>query len=215
MEPLRRITAVAAPLLRDNIDTDAIIPSREMKTVSKTGLASGLFAGWRYTTIGGREPDPGFVLNQAPYAGARILLGGANFGCGSSREHAVWALREYGFRVIIAPSFAPIFEGNCVRNGLAPVRLSVETVAELASRIVLDPQAHRLTVDVEQGVVYAAPSSQHPFELDGESRAMLLEGLDAIDLTLKHRADIDAFFASDRVARPWIYPDAAAMDRPL
>jgi 3-isopropylmalate/(R)-2-methylmalate dehydratase small subunit len=95
------------------------------------------------------------------------------------------------------------------------VRLSVETVAELASRIVLDPQAHRLTVDVEQGVVYAAPSSQHPFELDGESRAMLLEGLDAIDLTLKHRADIDAFFASDRVARPWIYPDAAAMDRPL
>lgn len=213
MEPLRRITAVAAPLLRDNIDTDAIIPSREMKSVSKTGLSDGLFAGWRYRTIGGRDADPRFVLNQAPYAGARILLGGENFGCGSSREHAVWALREYGFRVIIAPSFAPIFEGNCVRNGLAPVRLSVETVAALASRVVLDPQVHRLTVDMEQGVVYSDASVPHPFALDGESRAMLLEGLDAIDLTLKHLADIEAFFAADRAARPWIYPDLAAMDR--
>ena len=213
MEPLRRLTAVAAPLLRDNIDTDAIIPSREMKSVSKTGLADGLFAGWRYRMIGGREPDPGFVLNQAPYAGARIMLGGANFGCGSSREHAVWALREYGFRVIIAPSFAPIFEGNCVRNGLAPVRVPVETVAALASHVMLDPQAHRLTVDVEQGVVYAEASLQHPFELEGESRAMLLEGLDAIDLTRKHLADIDIFFAADRAARPWIYPDLATLER--
>jgi len=216
MEPLREITAIAAPMLRDNVDTDAIIPSREMKSVSKTGLAAGLFAGWRYTTIGGREPDPAFVLNQAAYAGARILLGGANFGCGSSREHAVWALHEYGIRAIIAPSFAPIFASNCVRNGLAPVRLPVEAVAALARHVESDPQARRLTVDVARGEVRAdgeGAALRHPFKLDAESRDMLLEGLDAIDLTLKHRADIDAFLAADRAARPWIYPDRTATDR--
>jgi 3-isopropylmalate/(R)-2-methylmalate dehydratase small subunit len=218
MEPLREITAIAAPLLRDNVDTDAIIPSREMKAVSKTGLADGLFAGWRYTTIGGREPDPAFVLNQAAYAGARILLGGANFGCGSSREHAVWALHEYGVRAIIAPSFAPIFAGNCVRNGLAPVRLPVEAVASLARHVESDPQARRLTVDVARGEVRADPGDgglprRWSFVLDAESREMLLEGLDSIDLTLKHRADIDAFLAADRTARPWIYPDSTATDR--
>jgi 3-isopropylmalate/(R)-2-methylmalate dehydratase small subunit len=228
MEPLRELTAVAAPLLRDNIDTDAIIPSREMKTVSKTGLADGLFAGWRYTAIGGREPDPSFVLNQSPYAGARILLGGANFGCGSSREHAVWALHEYGIRAVIAPSFAPIFAANCIRNGLAPVRLSAEAVAALAAHVAVDPPARPLTVDVVRGEVRArsgaaaAPSDaalpdaalRHPFTLDAEARDMLLEGLDAIDLTLKHRADIEAFLARDRAARPWIHALAAAGGTP-
>ena len=215
MEPLREMTAVAAPLLRDNVDTDAIIPSREMKTVSKTGLADGLFAGWRYTAIGGREPDPTFVLNQSAYAGARILLGGVNFGCGSSREHAVWALHEYGIRAVIAPSFAPIFAANCIRNGLAPVRLPGEAVAALASHIAVAPQSRPLTVDVVRSEIRAAfagtggngaaDALRYPFVLDAESRDMLLEGLDAIDLTLKHRADIDAFLAADRAARPWIY----------
>ncbi|MDZ4374483.1 MAG: 3-isopropylmalate dehydratase small subunit, partial [Phenylobacterium sp.] len=121
MDPLVTVTAVAAPLLRANVDTDAIIPSREMRTVSKTGLADGLFAGWRYTEVGGREPNPAFALNQPAYADAAILLGGPNFGCGSSREHAVWALHEFGFRAVIAPSFSPIFQNNCVRNGIAPV----------------------------------------------------------------------------------------------
>jgi len=120
MQPFTRLTAVAVPLIRDNTDTDAIIPSREMKTVSKVGLSDGLFAGWRYREIGGRDPDPTFVLNDPAYAGAQILLGGDNFGCGSSREHAVWALAEYGFRAVLAPSFSPIFAANCVRNGLAP-----------------------------------------------------------------------------------------------
>jgi 3-isopropylmalate/(R)-2-methylmalate dehydratase small subunit len=129
MEPVRLLTAVAAPLLRANIDTDTIIPSREMKSVAKTGLAAGLFAGWRYTAIGGREPNPEFVLNQPAYAGTRILLGGENFGCGSSREHAVWALHEYGIRAVIAPSFAPIFFGNCVRNGIVPVVLPAAQIA--------------------------------------------------------------------------------------
>ena len=210
MEPLRVLTAVAAPLLRDNVDTDAIIPSREMKTVSKTGLADGLFAGWRYTAIGGREPEPSFVLNQPAYAGARILLGGVNFGCGSSREHAVWALHEYGIRAVIAPSFAPIFAANCIRNGLAPVRLPAEAVAALAAHVAVDPRSRPLTVDIERGEVRAAGADVagapcFPFAFDAESRDMLLEGLDAIDLTLKHRADIDAFLARDRAARPWIY----------
>lgn len=213
MEPLRQITAVAAPLLRDNIDTDAIIPSREMKSVSKTGLAGGLFAGWRYLAIGGRDPDPQFVLNQPAYSGARILLGGANFGCGSSREHAVWALREYGVRAVIAPSFAPIFAGNCVRNGLAPVRLPAEVVAAFARYVEDDPQGRPLTVDVVAGEVRCGDGADgagtplgHRFFLDQEWRDMLLEGLDAIDLTLKHRAEIDAFLEADRIDRPWIYP---------
>lgn len=118
--PVRTITAVPAPLLRDNVDTDAIIPSREIRSVGKTGLADGLFAGWRYLP-GTREPDPAFVLNDPRYDHSPILLGGANFGYGSSREHAVWALREYGVRVVIAPGFAPIFAGNCVRGGVLPV----------------------------------------------------------------------------------------------
>ena len=204
MEKFDRLTAVAAPLLRDNIDTDAIIPSREMKSVSKTGLAAGLFAGWRYTTIGGRDPDPQFVLNKPAYAGARIILGGSNFGCGSSREHAVWALHEYGVRAVIAPTFSPIFFGNCIRNGIVPVRLPAETIAAIAAWVEQDPARHQVTVDLEAQTVTAGGAPQR-FELDDEPRAMLLEGLDAIDLTLKQRPAIEAFRNRDQAARPWIY----------
>lgn len=204
MEPFRALRAVAAPILRANVDTDAIIPSREMKSVSKTGLAEGLFAGWRYTAIGGRDPNPDFVLNQPAYTGTKILLGGENFGCGSSREHAVWALHEYGIRVVIAPSFSPIFRGNCVRNGIVPVTLPSAQIAALAEFVAVDPAARQLEVDLEAQEVRAGDSS-HRFELESEAREMLLEGLDGIDLTLKHRGDIDAFVARDRVQRPWIY----------
>jgi 3-isopropylmalate/(R)-2-methylmalate dehydratase small subunit len=207
MEKFDTLTAVAAPLLRDNIDTDAIIPSREMKSVSKTGLASGLFAGWRYTAIGGREPNPEFVLNKPGFAGTRIILGGSNFGCGSSREHAVWALHEYGIRAVVAPSFSPIFFGNCVRNGIVPVRLPAATVASLAAWVEQDPAAHRVTVDLEAQTVTGPAGEVHRFELDDEPRAMLLEGLDAIDLTLKQRPAIAAFRERDRRERPWIYLD--------
>jgi 3-isopropylmalate/(R)-2-methylmalate dehydratase small subunit len=205
MEPIREVLAVAAPLIRSNVDTDAIIPSREMKSVSKRGLAEGLFAGWRYTTVGGREPNPSFVLNQPRYAGARILLGGDNFGCGSSREHAVWALHEYGIRAVIAPSFAPIFFGNCVRNGVVPIRLAAKDIAIIAEWIDVDPQARLLKVNVAQLSVEADGSARWPFELDIESRDMLLEGLDAIDLTLKNKLEIDTYLARDSVSRPWIY----------
>lgn len=210
MEPVRVLTAVAAPIIRANIDTDIIIPSREMKSVSKTGLAQGLFAGWRYTAIGGREINPDFVLNQSRYANTRVILGGENFGCGSSREHAVWALHEYGIRAVIAPSFAPIFFGNCVRNGIVPVRLAAADVAAIESVCASDPQTHLVTVDLEKCEIRAGASAVFSFLIDAESRDMLLEGLDAIDLTLKSRADIDAFLLRDRTLRPWIYLEKTA-----
>ena len=208
MEAFTVMTAVAAPMLRDNIDTDIIIPSREMKTVSKTGLSAGLFAGWRYTAIGGREPNPEFVLNQPGYADTRILLGGSNFGCGSSREHAVWALHEYGIRAVIAPSFSPIFHGNCIRNGIVPVALGADDIAAMAAWVSEAPQEHRVTVDLQRAEVTAGVERRYPFVLEGEAREMLLEGLDAIDLTLKHRTAIQQFIDQDRQIRPWIYQGA-------
>jgi 3-isopropylmalate/(R)-2-methylmalate dehydratase small subunit len=205
MEPFTRLTAVAAPLIRDNVDTDAIIPSREMKTVSRTGLADGLFAGWRYREIGSREPNPDFVLNQPRYSQARILLGGENFGCGSSREHAVWALAEYGIRAILAPSFSPIFYGNCVRNGILPVRLPAATIAQLAGDADGDAPPPPLTIDLVSCDVHGAGGDVHRFEIEPEAREMLLEGLDAIDLTMRQRRQVEDFWGADRSARPWIY----------
>ena len=210
MAPFRLLTAVAAPLLRDNVDTDAIIPSREMKSVSKSGLAEGLFAGWRYKEIGGRDPDPDFVLNQPAYAGTRILLGGENFGCGSSREHAVWALAEYGIRAIVAPSFSPIFFNNCVRNGVLPVRLPEATVHALAAAVAPDPQSRLLSIDLEAQRLAGPDGETHGFELDSEAKQMLLEGLDAIDLTLRQREAIERFLERDAAMRPWIYLAPAA-----
>lgn len=201
MTPLVALTAKAMPLLRDNVDTDAIIPSREMKTVSKTGLADGLFAGWRYLSNAGREPDPAFVLNDPRFQGAAILVSGENFGCGSSREHAVWALAEYGFRIVIAPSFSPIFRGNCIRNGIAPVTLPAEAVAEVASTA---EAGLPVAVDLNAMTV-AAGDASFAFALEDEARTMLMEGLDAIELTLKRRPEIEAFRAADAIRRPWIY----------
>ena len=204
MQAFTRLTSIAAPLIRDNIDTDQIIPSREMRSVGRTGLADGLFAGARYTSIGGREPNPDFVLNDPCYRDAGILLSGANFGCGSSREHAAWALAEYGFRAIIAPSFNPIFRGNCVRNGIVPVEFLPEVVRALAK--VDGP----ITVDLERRIVSLADGLCIPFRIEDEAREMLLFGLDAIELTLRRRPEIDAFHARDRQQRPWAYAVEAA-----
>jgi 3-isopropylmalate/(R)-2-methylmalate dehydratase small subunit len=207
--PLTHLTAIAAPLLRDNVDTDAIIPSREMKTVGKTGLADGLFAGWRYQGVGSRSPEPSFVLNNPAYAGARILLSGRNFGCGSSREHAVWALGEYGFRAIIAPSFAPIFEANCLRNGLLPARLEPHEIEQLVHLATGAEAPAPITIDVEKGSIRCEGRQMH-FSLDPEAREMLVTGCDAIELTLADGgADaIDGWLAADARRRPWIYPGA-------
>jgi len=205
MEKFTTLTAIAAPLLRINIDTDAIIPSREMKRVSKDGLSEGLFAGWRYRTPGSREENPDFILNQAPYRHARILLSGINFGCGSSREHAVWALHEWGIRAVIAPSFGSIFQGNCVRNGIVPVVLDNTIVESLARQVEGAPEKNLVTVDLVQCAVVAPDGSRHTFAIPDADREMLLEGLDSIAVTLKRDAEILAFRERDKARRPWIY----------
>jgi 3-isopropylmalate/(R)-2-methylmalate dehydratase small subunit len=195
--PFTTLTSVAAPMIEDNIDTDIIIPSREMKSTGKTGLSGGLFAGRRYLP-GGRQPDPGFVLNQPAYAGAAILLAGDNFGCGSSREHAVWALAEYGIRAVIAPSFSPIFAGNAARGGVLPLVLPRAAVAELAAAggaVSIDLAAQTVS---SRGVLF-------DFAIDAEAKAMLLGGLDAIDLTLLSADVIATWQARNRIERPWVY----------
>jgi 3-isopropylmalate/(R)-2-methylmalate dehydratase small subunit len=205
MEKFRAITAIAAPLLRINVDTDAIIPSREMKKVSKTGLADGLFAAWRYKTPGLRDEDPQFVLNREPYRRAKILLSGANFGCGSSREHAVWALHEWGIRAIVAPSFGAIFNGNCVRNGILPVVLDNAEVERIASLVTRDPAKNLVTVDLKACTITAPDGARHTVSIAPADREMLLQGLDAIALTMKRDDEILAFQGRDRLRRPWIY----------
>jgi 3-isopropylmalate/(R)-2-methylmalate dehydratase small subunit len=196
MTPFTTLTSIVAPLLRDNIDTDTIIPSREMKSTGKTGLKDGLFAPWRYLDADARTPDPAFVLNQPEYAGAQILAGGINFGCGSSREHAVWALAEYGIRCVIAESFAPIFRNNCIRNGVLPMELGRPVWPEIIGQ--------RVTIDLaNQSIGFG--ETHRLFHIDDEAKMMLLEGLDAIDLTLKHKDSIATWQVADRAARPWVY----------
>lgn len=195
----------AAPILRNNVDTDAIIPSREMKRVSREGLGEGLFAAWRYTLPGSREENPDFILNQPAYAGTSILLAGANFGCGSSREHAAWALRDYGIRVIIAPSFGSIFYSNCIRNGILPIELAEDTVNALAADVTQVPENNKLTIDLPQQRVIAATGSSYPFKINAAAKEMLIEGLDGIALTLQSVDKIDGFEQRDREQRPWIY----------
>lgn len=201
MTPFTTLSSVAVPLLRDNVDTDAIIPSREMKSTGRTGLADGLFAPWRYTDALARTPDPDFPLNQPQARAAQILLGGANFGCGSSREHAAWALAEYGIRCVIAESFAPIFRANCIRNGILPVTLERAVIDGLGWQT-LDVNLTAQTVTTDD--------KAHPFAIEEEPRQMLLEGLDAIALTLKSLPEIDAWTQADRARRPWIYAGKAA-----
>lgn len=204
MKKLVKHTGVAAPILRTNIDTDAIIPSREMKLVSKKGLGEGLFAGWRYTEAGGRIPRPEFILNQAAYQNTSILLSAKNFGCGSSREHAVWALAEYGIRVIIASSFGAIFYGNCIRNGILPVTLPDEIIVQLAEQI-QDPQKQQITVNLEEKVVVSVKGEKHPFSISNACQAMLVEGLDQIGVTMKKADEILKFEELYRQKRAWLF----------
>ena len=206
MTPFIQHLGVAAPLLRDNIDTDTIIPSREMRTVSRSGLADGLFAPWRYTDADSRRLNNAFVLNAVQFAGASILLAGNNFGCGSSREHAVWALMESGFRVVIAPSFATIFRNNALRNGLLTVELDNRLILGILDWVQENPQRHRVGVDLEQCVLTCDPAlAPIPFVIAPPARDMLLEGLDEIGLTERSLDRIAAFEANDRKRRPWAW----------
>lgn len=206
-KPFLRHSGVAAPILVDNVDTDQIIPSREMKAVSRDGLGEALFAGQRYLVPGGRVKNPDFVLNQLAYKGASILIGGQNFGCGSSREHAVWALNEFGIKAIIAPSFGEIFFGNCTRNGILPIIANKNAIDALTQFVEADPQQHLLHIDLSQQTVSTdgGDSFGCGFDIDAYAKRLLTEGLDPIGLTLTHKEDIDAFLSNDKNRRPWVY----------
>jgi 3-isopropylmalate/(R)-2-methylmalate dehydratase small subunit len=200
MQPFRKHTGKAAPLQRANVDTDQIIPKQFLKRIEKTGFGEFLFNDWRRLPEG--LPNPSFVLNEPRYSGASILVAGKNFGCGSSREHAVWALADYGFRAVIAPSFADIFANNCIKNGLLTVVLGEQETGELARRA-SDVPDYRLTVDLEKCTVNDESGFSAHFEIDEFTRHCLLEGLDDISLTLQHDAEISAYEASHPVPSAW------------
>jgi 3-isopropylmalate/(R)-2-methylmalate dehydratase small subunit len=184
---------LAAPLDAINVDTDQIIPKQFLKRIERTGFGEFLFFDWRYLADG--TPDPAFSLNQRRYQGATILLTRSNFGCGSSREHAPWALLDYGFRAIVAPSFADIFRSNCFKNGILPVVLDEGTVGALFARVEATP-GYSLTVDLERQRVVEANGAEHPFEVEPFARHCLLNGLDEIGWTLQYEADIARYEAS-------------------
>lgn len=184
-------TGRAAALPRVNVDTDQIIPKQFLKRVERTGFGEFLFFDWRYRPDG--SPDPGFELNRPAARGASVLLAGSNFGCGSSREHAPWALAEYGFRAIVAPSFADIFYNNCCQNGLLPVRLAEAEIAELFRRADAAPEGYELTVDLERQRVTDGAGFEATFAIDPYRREMLLRGLDEIGRTLLEEPMITAF----------------------
>ena len=187
MQPFRIHTGLVAVLDRPNVDTDQIIPKQFLKRVERTGFGEFLFFDWRFLSAG--QPDPSFPLNDARYRGASILIAGKNFGCGSSREHAPWSLADFGFRAIIAPSFADIFANNCMKNGLLPVVLSDEEVSELIRRA-KDVSAYEVTVDLENKKVTDPHGFAASFEVGDFQRYCLLKGLDDIGLTLQHEAEI-------------------------
>jgi len=187
MQPFRTHKGRVAPLHRANVDTDQIIPKQFLKRIERTGFGEFLLFDWRRGSNG--LPDPSFVLNQPRYAGSSVLVVGKNFGCGSSREHAVWALEDFGFRVLIAPSFADIFANNCVKNGVLTVVLSEDEVSEIARRAAEFPN-YEISVDLEQGKVHDSHGLSAAFQIDEFARHCLLEGLDDIGLTLRHESDI-------------------------
>ncbi len=210
MKKFTLLQGLVAPLDRANVDTDAIIPKQFLKSIKRSGFGPNAFDEWRYLDHGEpgmdnstREVNPEFVLNQPRYQGAQILLTRENFGCGSSREHAPWALEDYGFRVIIAPSFADIFYNNCFKNGLLPIRLDSEKVDALFKAV--DANAgYRLAIDLETQTITAPDGTVYPFEVDAFRKHCLLNGLDDIGLTLQHVGEIAAFEARHHAEQPWL-----------
>ena len=201
---------LVAPMDRANVDTDAIIPKQFLKSIARTGFGQNLFDEWRFLDKGepgqdpgSRRPNPDFVLNQPRYAGASVLLARKNFGCGSSREHAPWALDQYGFRAIIAPSFADIFFNNCFKNGLLPIVLDESVVARLFDEVAAFPGYH-LTIDLPRQVVVKGDGSEIPFEVQAFRKYCLVGGFDDIGLTLRHADKIKAFEAERLAKMPWL-----------
>lgn len=211
MEPFRRLEGIVAPLDRANVDTDAIIPKQFLKSIKRSGFGPNLFDEWRYLDRG--EPgmdngtrwvNPDFVLNRPRYQGANILLARDNFGCGSSREHAPWALLDFGFRAIIAPSFADIFFNNCFKNGILPIVLDAAQVSTLFDEVAAI-ECYRLTIDLESQTITRPNGERWSFQVDAFRRTCLLEGLDDIGLTLQHADDIRAYEQRRRADAPWLY----------
>jgi 3-isopropylmalate/(R)-2-methylmalate dehydratase small subunit len=202
---------LVAPMDRDNVDTDAIIPKQFLKSIRKTGFGPNLFDEWRYLDQPGqpgvpesaRQPNPDFVLNQPRYQGASILLARKNFGCGSSREHAPWAIEQYGFRALIAPSFADIFFNNCFKNGLLPIVLPESTINQLFEEVHAFP-GYQLTIDLERQVIVKGQGEEIPFEVQAFRKYCLLNGFDDIGLTLRHKEKIQAFEAHRLATKPWL-----------
>ena len=201
MEPFARLDTVAAPMPVPNVDTDQIIPARFLKKSRKDGFGQYLFHDLRFDDTGRERAE--FVLNQAAYRGARVLVAERNFGCGSSREHAVYALWDYGFRSVIAPSFGDIFYGNSFKNGFLPIVLPAEQVAALRTAIEAKPGSHVL-VDLEQQQVTGPDGARYRFEIDAFRRDLLLRGVDELDFTLSHRADIERFEQRLDTETPWV-----------
>lgn len=213
MKPFTAFTGVAAPLDRANVDTDAILPKQFMKSIKRTGFGENLFDEWRYLDYGepgancaGRPLNRSFVLNQEPYRNATILLARENFGCGSSREHAPWALRDYGIRAIIAPSFGDIFFINFMKNGLLPIVLPATQVDELFAAVLENPGA-QLTVDLEKNFVMADDLKEYTFQIIPHWKRILLEGLDEVGLTMKFRNQIEMYERDRREGEPWLFAD--------
>jgi 3-isopropylmalate/(R)-2-methylmalate dehydratase small subunit len=211
MMSFTHLQSLVLPLDRANVDTDAIIPKQFMKSIRRTGFGDNLFDEWRYLDRGepgqdasGRPRQPDFVLNQARYAGAQILLTRENFGCGSSREHAVWALRDFGIRALIAPSFADIFHGNCFKNGLLPIQLGAQTVDQLFQRLQERP-GYALAVDLPTQTLRTPEGDCLHFDLDPARKHRLLNGLDDIGLTLQRAERIRAYEKLRRAAEPWLF----------
>ena len=209
-------TGLVAPMDRENVDTDAIIPKQFLKSIRKTGFGPHLFDAWRYLDTGEpgmdltkRKPNPDFVLNQPRYKGASVLLARKNFGCGSSREHAPWALDQYGFRAIIAPSYADIFFNNSFKNGLLPIVLPEAQVAALFDEALAFP-GYTLTVDLERQVIVKAQGQEIPFDVEVFRKYCLINGLDDIGLTLRHSDKIKAFEAERLATKPWLNHTVAA-----
>ncbi len=211
MQKFTLLKGIVAPMDRANVDTDAIIPKQFLKSIRKTGFGPNLFDEWRYLDQPGqpgvpesqRKPNPDFVLNQPRYKGASILLARKNFGCGSSREHAPWAIDQYGFRCVIAPSFADIFFNNCFKNGLLPIVLPEAVVAQLFDEVAAFP-GYELTVDLERQVVVRPQGQEIPFEVQAFRKYCLLNGLDDIGLTLRLADKIKAYEAERLATKPWL-----------
>ncbi len=204
MQAFTTLTGLVAPLDRVNVDTDQIIPKQFLKTIKRTGLREGLFFDWRKMKDG--SPDPNFFLNQSRYQAATILLTRDNFGCGSSREHAPWALLDQGFRCVIAPSFADIFYNNCFQNGILPVVLKADEVLAIMNEVI-GTEGYRLTVDLGNQTVTTPEGSTYRFDVDPFRKDCLYRGLDAIGLTLQHEAAITAYEQHRKQDAPWLFTD--------